>query len=1676
MGGFIVFVVFLAILIIALTSPSFYANMADNAFAKGDIKAAENHLKQVWTRRSDIPARLARMYYELIKKGKFKYISTSLSIKTEGLSDEAKQNLRSVQKEIQKYVENKASAAFSIEDYDEAIKYSQTLAHLGGQYKDKHEEYCIYRELRNYLSSGRKSPALNTHLSESQHLVIKCIKNRAREINVPHDVLRLLSLAFDNSEIKPLFEDGILRYVLEYGILPEMSSDADKYQQTYLEAQADKMPEEKIQDALTIYKALNKKRVRKNISEKIELLNFKTACAVLKNGIYNGFRLRQSALKQNMDVTPGFRYDLGCKYNILLFDYLSKILLSEGLKGEKWEDFLRCCTEYAATEKAEDVLKLAIALNAKGCFVESSKLCRLLNNTNPNVLDLVCDNVISLLELNLKFECLAEVYDKVDILPKVAERCFDHAGKLAAEGNYAKAVYIEKLTEPYFSGDSGKYDTFITHYLTYAMSFTKAQLPSEIDAVLTYLNKVTDKAIVNKHLAAMEDMAGRMLAHGKAAEAYEISKRMHNFSKEASRVFLESALELAKKGKLKDPFGLSEAIAMQDDVLGETLKFLPFFPQQLRAPYITGYSKRVVELFKNNQEEAINFYRAQEDISLRNDILEEVSRIDTSAFKAIAIDILKETDTRLPKGSAYASTVIRLISDIFTGEDKVLLLKYLVEKGYDANEHYVIAVIFSIDQEDLLEMKLAKVDVALSVVEDSRLYASKKGIAKAYVAEDPLKSLAICAEIRSKVPVKDIEFDCHIKIAETTDSLTEKHSHLRSAKELCGNNSKVKYAKVITLALDLAKSLFVSGKTDEAHSVCAEFPSLETELLSIGYKLEDAKKISGDATAAKELKELINLCDSSTNAEGIYNSATYKDIWHEYTRRNLSKASKQSADKAISTLIATAAEVDEANFDASDLYKNLADQISQLSYDQAYELEENTDYENAIKYYEISVEYDSTRNLADGRRILCLLKQGTTGVVELKKEIDQVLGTVPRNIEKDIVYRYVLRALQEGHVVEATKLAEEKLRDNKLLDLCETYRLRMVQSQINEFNEQLALIRDKKMNYADAKALHSDLDERLNQIVSVFPEYRHLVSEYKKAIFGYMLKMAQKEEKYDILYAHYRSGSGDFMKDKTRFRNLAAVCIGMIEQGYLNESNYQEVISIWLTAVYNDYLIVRSLDHTKWDDGYTFTLDDSLSQTYGYDNLPSNINYDSPDDSNVSIGHVQKSLLERSDAALSNGDKKYYDFYLEQMKAMKAYSDVKYKELDIDDTEENIIAPYALTHILPVAYANKMKASLNTGNKEHGYRVGYLYGFTDSVFADYDAAVKKYEACISAAEKLTHVGTSFTAAKLSSIRKFGNLYNQLVNEVTSILDKHINDEKSYRHLLTPFCAICKAMRNETLSYKFSEYINSQIIPLVNDDTMTTSEGLDVLYQVHTAYSQNVTVKKNISGMLIRVIQEYLMEDSTTGWTVISRILNDTNDFNNDVLDVLSQEGLAVAIMLTGKQSRLNSVLDLIKGNDPSAESKVNKVQAAMQTAKLQKELGEIIDKVNNDTMTGLTALQKIYAIYKQAKSDSRICENLAIIANRCIQEYIPSNKTGVTSVRNILDELYLNRSYTFNTKRQVFRDTIRDIRSGMTSEQEAIFGLDDSPFASILASGKVLNANGERLKLAISYLKKFAND
>ena len=1666
----------IVILVFWLTAPARHMSSADKYFEEGKISKAAKELKKVWKRRDDIPARLAEMYFVLVKKEKLQYVFKALSIDTEGISDDAKQNLIAVQKDIVHYIEGKSSAAFAAENYSDAIKYNATLKKFDDQYKVKDTEYQIFMELKDFLLNGHTGKTLSTCLEKNKYLVVLCIKRRINEIESLHDILKLLSLALDNDDIQHLFEDHVLKFVLQYKELPELHSHADKYQQTYLETLADNMPESNIMDALTIYKALYSRKPRLCISEKIETLNYKRACAFIEKGSYNKFRQLQTALNQNTDVTPGFRSDLACKYNILLFDYLSKRILSKDLEDNKWNDYLRCCAEYAASVRPEEVLKIAQNLNSRGIYARSCKLCSMLNESDPEVVELICANVIGLLDKSTEYESLADVYNCIEVLPKVADRCFEHAKDLGEAGNYAKAVYIEKLAEPYFSGDDSKYDVFITHYIVYAMSFSPEQISAELDEIFRYLLKISDVSTINKHLIVLEEHASSMLSRGKAAEAYEISKRIFLKSNQASRVFLDSALVLAQRGKLKDLHGLSEAMTMQDDPLAETLKFIPFFPDELRQPYIVGYAKRVSDLYEKNPDAAVDFFQEQSDLTLREKILVEISKNNAEAFHAIVLDVLNDKQNKLPKETSYAVVFIGLVYKKASKADKVILLKDLVISGYDAKTYYVKAVICSINDLKSLEEKLDAVNEALSVTEDQKLYDEKHKIAVLYIESNPQKALAICTEIASNVNVTGTKLECYIKLAEEADSLVEKHSYLTAANQLCDKSNKKKYAEIVSIALALAASLFVSCKPENAYAIYDEFPALATDLAYAEHKIDEIKLISGDASAVKELKNLLDRCEGSTYANEIHSSETYCNLWKEYVKRTLSKANKQNSEKAIESLIAVAKEVKEAPFDNIQLHKTLTDKIAELSYTLAHELEESHEYSSAIKYYELSAQYSSLPANAAGRRVICLLKQNTIPAITLMNDVQNALSIVSRDIEKDIVYRHVLRLLSEGYANEAAQLAKERLRDNKLIDLCESYRARKAKAHIDELNEQIALIREQKATYSEAKALYDSLESRLAPIIMVFPEHRHLLTEYKNGIFTYLLKAAQKEEKYEVLFQQYSTDIPDFMKDHSKFRNIAAVCLGMMEQGCLNTSNYKQVISIWLTAVYNDYLIIRSLDHTKWDDPYTFTLDDSLSHSYGYDNLPDNINYDASGESNVSIRNVQKSLLERSDAALSNGPKKYYDFYLEQRKAMDAYAELKSDKHSCCDSQENIIAPYAITKILPVQYRKRMKGSLNAGKTELGYRIGHMYGFTDKVYAEYANAAAYYDECISSARSLAGTGEAFQTRKVADISKFSSLYAQLVSELTNILNEHISNDKTYKQILAPFATICKQINDAILSNNYSKFINTQVIQLVNNKTLSTKDGLKIIYEIYTIYRHNQNIRNNISGMLISLIHDYILSSSTEGWGIISKILNDTNDFNDDIIKSLQNSQLAIIILLKDNESRLHDVLNIIADNDASMSSKVASVKASVENAKLQKELGEIIKKCNNNEISNLDALQKIYAIYKKNSSDSRTCDNLAIIANKCILEYIAGNKTGVYAVRRILDELFLNRSLMFKSKRSIFREALNDLKSNLPADIHSLLGLNDSPVAKILSQGQTLNEEGKRLKSAIDYIKKFAND
>ena len=170
----------------------------------------------------------------------------------------------------------------------------------------------------------------------------------------------------------------------------------------------------------------------------------------------------------------------------------------------------------------------------------------------------------------------------------------------------------------------------------------------------------------------------------------------------------------------------------------------------------------------------------------------------------------------------------------------------------------------------------------------------------------------------------------------------------------------------------------------------------------------------------------------------------------------------------------------------------------------------------------------------------------------------------------------------------------------------------------------------------------------------------------------------------------------------------------------------------------------------------------------------------------------------------------------------------------------------------------------------------------------------------------------------------------------------------------------------------------------------------------------------------------------------------------------------------------SSILDLIRNRDSSCSSKINSIRTSLTKIQLQKELRDIIDQINNETISNSSALQKIYAMYKKEDSDSGICDNLAQIVIKCIMEDIKEGTTSAYTVKRTLNDLYMNRSSMFKAKRHYFSNLLQQIKANHDLKTQILLGLHSS--SSSYSSDSMLNEAGLKFKDAISYLKKFAND
>ncbi len=1651
--------IIVVVVVVVLNSPSHIIKTAGKKVAEADYTEAERLYRKVWYKSPDAPLLLSEMFLYIAQKskstkGKVEAIKKALAIPEDGLQDSARDGLRNSRKGVVDFASKKADEAFKRKDYDSAVELIDTLSGQGKTFVNKGIRFRAYKNGLEFLKGGSVK-AVTSFLESNGDLARKYISEMGESLLGEKnfaDSARILELV-DDERSKKLWEKAILGYVLEHKHLIRRNGKVSERQLSFAEGHADSLSASSEKETkLTLLNAVFNETSSNSVQEKIQNVLFVKAEESIKKGDYDTFKSLFLDMEEESNLEPAARERLRKDYSRLQYRYLRNKVSSFYSPSEQWDELENSIRRYAAADAMGDVIDLAKILTSQKRFKESSIICSLLPQDNSNVKETIVKNIEKQIVLNQGKEGIPSFYSKPAFRKELFEALFAEAVAMAAEGQFPQALPLFKglerdLTDP--QAFYAEYASAAINHLTLSAGVIR---PSDLSLDKSLLNKLHSGQRRDDLIKKIESKCAQLIQERNYQDAYVIAYACRDLSSTLSRDFLDIVCALASLNRAPAVEGLLDEIEKQGDPLEYLSRLHWYYPTTLRAAYVDRLGDKIEALFADHPQESIDLLASEENESVRIDILRRFCDKNRPLFKEAVLDML-ESKNRLPKQTGSINELVGLVAISHDEAFSLAALKDLTRSGYPAEEEYVKAVLKKTSRLTNKDSILTVVNDALEVSHHGDLVGLKKGIAQELVGSDPQKALSICEEIKNWSDVNDIIAQASLSAAESSADLTAKYGFLKQAYGVVSEQEiRTEVEKEI---VRLAGTYFSLGKEDQALSLLREFRCTLTDNAYLEKQLEKANAETGDSAAIKILGEAISYSDDSSFSDELGEIRT--SLLETYAQRVLSKSEKQPREKAIVSLESFLLSWKDRKDAPSGSRASVVDRLHDLYMEEGREQEQAGHNKTAYECYSKANEYRDHDVVAIGRKAVCSLKRKDIGIDTIAAVVDAAIPVAPTEIKKDILYRYILRLLEAGKVKQASELAEGSFRSPKIRALCESYKIRQVKSQIEEINRQLDDLNSGKMGFDAARQFFGSVDASIDAIAQTYPELAGLKTKYKSAIQKYLLQAAFKEQKYDTAYDLLRKQKRDFLSDETLFRNMAVACLGMMESGLLTQENYKEIIGVWLSAVYSDRLIVKSLDYTSWDDGYTFSLDDSLSQTYAYDNLPDNINLDEPSDSNIGIGQVQKSLLERSDAILNAGDATYYAFYREQISAMDAMA--KY-QLE-NSISEDVISPCLFPYI-PEKYKTRLCDNLD--NSEESLEVGCRYGLTGGLFDKFRTAREYYVKCVDSLKRLVNVKTAFAKTHISAISSFFGLYDQLVEDARNEFTNHQNSGKSYKSLLSPFVVICNALNDSQLSFRFSSFINGEIIQKISDEEMTFSSGLKALFEVYKVYTGNSQLNESIKVILERVLADFISNNDSEGWEMVQTVVSHTNSFNKALLDRIKEN--AIIFYVTGGTGRADRVIDFIEQHDSSAYSSVSAARAAIKRAALQHEMSELIDKVNNKKISGSDALKENYRIYLKAKDDQRICQNLAILMGNCIMEYILDGKYGVTTVKNTLDQIYSNRSSQLMSQKAPFNQGF-----------DALWRRCDQTVKLLIKTSTSLDSFPElsRVKQALQYFSKFGD-
>jgi hypothetical protein len=545
-----------------------------------------------------------------------------------------------------------------------------------------------------------------------------------------------------------------------------------------------------------------------------------------------------------------------------------------------------------------------------------------------------------------------------------------------------------------------------------------------------------------------------------------------------------------------------------------------------------------------------------------------------------------------------------------------------------------------------------------------------------------------------------------------------------------------------------------------------------------------------------------------------------------------------------------------------DIKQEIYKELSKLQYEIGVEKEQKREFEKCLTNYKKALSYlswfssETIHYNAELKKIylrtickICIVQIKTKTLPE-QNILDEI---VAKNIAQteyrdEVLFRYSYLLAKQQDFTNAIKYASLITNKNKdVLDLityCKEYYAKIALKEVERVNE---VMFSDNLNHTNK--LYNDFDKIVLTIKKGLPELLKETEKVKLYLFSKLINQYFESNEFESVISHITKFP-NFYEQPELLKNMGIACLRLANDGKITSSNYQNIISTWLTAVYSDRVILNSLETTYWDDDYTFTLVNSIGSHYIFDNDVENVNFEEVSDDNISIGETQiellsffeKVLIQISDNKLA---KQVQDFYRQEKEAIE-------KVIETISTEIVYAPPYfAKQHnfqdIILNYLANEFESEQDISILQIGLR--YVKNSKPFIFEQFENAQNFVANCANAIRQknVLILKSQNSTTNQTALVKFSNLKTSFEEQMIRAFDSIIETEEENENLIPLFEEVINlSPTKEQLKYQFANFIIDLSIAKVNSKKMKNEKGLELLIKAYQLNKDSARVSQNLA--------------------------------------------------------------------------------------------------------------------------------------------------------------------------------------------------------------------------------------